>query len=231
MRSIAIVMAAVLAMAGTGVDGLEWHGGVIDTIFSFMLESNEVGPGSDAKEEIVEVEPPPYQKTARMARYVLHNAEWASVATISSRPEIESYPFSNVFSVSDGATTDTSSGVPYFYLSVLEMSVHDLQKDNRASMSVSLAQGKYCDANQLDPEDPRCAHVILTGRMQKVKPGSEEEAFAKQALFKRHPIMPDWPKDHEFFVAKMNMSSIIVLDFFGGAKTVALKDYFKAKPY
>ena len=87
--------------------------------------------------------------------------------------------------------------------------------------------------------------------MLKVKPGSEEEAFAKQALFKRHPIMPDWPKgsqqfftltifclvylisnpDHEFFVAKMNMSSIIVLDFFGGAKTVALKDYFKAKPY
>ena len=37
--------------------------------------------------------------------------------------------------------------------------------------------------------------------------------------------------DHKFFVAKMNMSSIIVLDFFGGAKTVALKDYFKAKPY
>ena len=37
--------------------------------------------------------------------------------------------------------------------------------------------------------------------------------------------------DHGWFVAKMNMSSIIVLDFFGGAKTVALKDYFKAKPY
>ena len=59
--------------------------------------------------------------------FLLSNKEWASVATISSRPEIESYPFSNVFSVSDGATTDTSSGVPYFYLSVLEMSVHDLQ--------------------------------------------------------------------------------------------------------
>ena len=43
MRSIAFVMAAVLAMAGTGIHGLEWHGGVIDTIFSFMLESNEVG--------------------------------------------------------------------------------------------------------------------------------------------------------------------------------------------
>ena len=40
-----------------------------------------------------------------------------------------------------------------------------------------------------------------------------------------------YPSDHGWFVAKMNMSSIIVLDFFGGAKTVALKDYFKAKPY
>jgi hypothetical protein len=29
----------------------------------------------------------------------------------------------------------------------------------------------------------------------------------------------------------MNMSSILVLDFFGGAKTVSLEDYFKAKPY
>ena len=35
-------------------------------------------------------------------------------------------------------------------------------------MSVSLAQGKYCDSKQLDPEDPRCAHVIFTGRMDKV---------------------------------------------------------------
>ena len=36
-------------------------------------------------------------------------------------------------------------------------------------MSVSLAQGEYCDSNNLDPEDPRCAHVIFTGRMQVVR--------------------------------------------------------------
>jgi len=225
-----VVVASVLGGIG---DGLEWQGGVVDTILSLMLDSNEVGPVSDDRQEevVADEEPPPYDKTARMARYVLHNADWASLATISSRPEIASFPFSNVFSVSDGATSATSSGVPYFYLSVLEMSVHDLQHDNRASMSVSLAQGQYCAANHLDPEDPRCAHVIFTGRMQKLKPGSDEEAFAKKALFKRHPEMPGWPKDHGWFLAKMNMSSIIVLDFFGGAKTVALKDYFKAKPY
>ena len=43
MRSIAFIM-VVAILAGSGVDGLEWHGaGVIDTIFSVMLESNEVG--------------------------------------------------------------------------------------------------------------------------------------------------------------------------------------------
>ena len=41
MRSIAFLLAVALAL-GIG-DGLEWHGGVIDTILSLMLESNEVG--------------------------------------------------------------------------------------------------------------------------------------------------------------------------------------------
>ena len=30
-------------------------------------------------------------------------------------------------------------------------------------------------------------------------PGSDEEAFAKKALFKRHPIMPEWPKGKSKF--------------------------------
>ena len=41
MRSVAFILVAVLAL-GIG-DGLEWHGGVIDTILSLMLQSNEVG--------------------------------------------------------------------------------------------------------------------------------------------------------------------------------------------
>ncbi len=53
--------------------------------------------------------------------------DWASLATISSRPEIASFPFANVFSVSDGQNVKTSTGIPYFYLSKMEMSVHDLK--------------------------------------------------------------------------------------------------------
>ena len=41
-------------------------------------------------------------------------------------------------------------------------------------------QGNYCAARKLDPEDPRCAHVILAGEMVPLKKNSQEEIFAKQ---------------------------------------------------
>ena len=33
---------------------------------------------------------------------------------------------------------------------------------------MSLAQGSYCKQKNLDPEDPRCAHLILSGRFMPV---------------------------------------------------------------
>lgn len=38
-----------------------------------------------------------------------------------------------------------------------------LQTDGRCSVTMSLAEGDYCRNQSLDPEDPRCAQVILTG--------------------------------------------------------------------
>jgi hypothetical protein len=49
------------------------------------------------------------------------------MATISSRNPIVSYPFANVFSVSDGPFRRVSTGVPYMYLTPLEISVQDLE--------------------------------------------------------------------------------------------------------
>ena len=52
------------------------------------------------------------------------------MATICSREPLKSFPFSNVFSVSDGADVAKSTGIPYFYMSSLEISVHDLRVSN-----------------------------------------------------------------------------------------------------
>ena len=52
-----------------------------------------------------------------------------------------------------------------------------------------------------------------------------------QALFSRHPVMADWPADHEWFFAKLAIRQVAVLDYFGGAKYVPLEEYYSATPY
>ena len=81
-----------------------------------------------------------------------------------------------------------------------------------------------------DPEDPRCAHVILTGTFVKLAKVSKEGQFAEKALFSRHPIMPEWPEDHGFFFAKLDIQNILLLDFFGGAVTIPVEEYLNANP-
>lgn len=78
---------------------------------------------------------------------------------------------------------------------------------------------------------------------------SEEYNFAQDALFSRHPAMKSWPKgndfynetkfffskglfvDHHFFVAKIDIEHVGVIDYFGGVKHVSVADYFAAKDY
>jgi len=176
------------------------------------------------------LEPPPHEQVARMARYVLHQSDWTSMATLSSRRNFSGYPTANVFSVSDGPTGN-SSGTPYFYLSAWELSSHDLMKNNRASITMSLAQGQYCKVNEIDPEDPTCAHVIFTGRILFLKEGDEEADFARKALFTRHPAMEGWPKGHQWSFAKLKIEDIMLLDYYGGVKHINIQDYYNATPY
>lgn len=174
--------------------------------------------------------PPPHNQYAAVARYIMHVSNWASLATMSTHAGIEGYPFANVFSISDGLH-DNSTGNPYFYLTSMELSVHDLEKDPRASLTATLAQSNYCKQEHLDPQDPLCAHVILTGEIVKIKEGSAEAAAAHEALFTRHPEMNQWPTDHGWFYARLAIRHIYLLDFFGGAKVIDPKDYFSASPY
>ncbi|CAF95786.1 unnamed protein product [Tetraodon nigroviridis] len=69
---------------------------------------------------------PPHDQVARVARFVAHQCDWASLATISTHKPVVGQPFSNVFSVSDGPP-GSGSGAPYMYLTRMEISVQDLQ--------------------------------------------------------------------------------------------------------
>jgi len=172
--------------------------------------------------------PPFFFRYAKMARYIMHVSDWTTMATYSV--QMPGYPKANVFSVSDG-TMEKSTGIPYFYLSDMEISVHDLAANNKASITMSLAQGDYCEKKKLDPEDPRCAHLILTGKVVTLDENSDEYKTAKEGLFSRHAEMSSWPAGHGWTVRKLEIENILLLDFFGGAKTIAIKDYMKAKPF
>ncbi|CAL8390836.1 unnamed protein product [Boreogadus saida] len=172
---------------------------------------------------------PPHDAVARVARFVANQVTWASMATISSHDPVRGQPFSNAFSVSDGPL-GRGSGVPYLYLTRMEVSVQDLKVNPQASLSMSLAQTDYCAQQGYDPQSPLCAHVILSGSVLQVNDTAEAE-FAKKWLFWRHPEMVDWPSDHDWFFAKFNISQVWVLDYFGGVKTVTPEEYFQATPF
>lgn len=74
------------------------------------------------------LEIPPHEDAARVARFVVHSCDWGALATLSTQdPPMRGQPFSNVFSVSDGPASSPGTGVPYMYLTALDISVHDLQ--------------------------------------------------------------------------------------------------------
>ncbi|XP_072369767.1 protein CREG1 [Scyliorhinus torazame] len=170
---------------------------------------------------------PPHDEVARMARYIVHACDWGSVATISTHPAVGGRPFSNIFSVSDGPL-GKGSGHPYLYLTPLDISVKDMQVNAEVSLAMSLAETGYCKKQKFDPESPLCCRVILSGAIMMVN--KTEINFAKEALFSRHPAMPDWPHDHGWYFAKLNITNIWVLDYFGGIKTVTPEEYYSVKP-
>ncbi|XP_036145768.1 protein CREG1 [Monomorium pharaonis] len=162
---------------------------------------------------------------ALKARYVVNQADWAAIATISTRKNVESYPVANVISIADGPV-GSGTGIPYMYFTPRAYSSQDLQKDHRATLLMTLAQGDYCKNKGYDPLDPRCVRVMLTGKIVALKNGTKEHDAVEQFFFSRHPEIKSAPKNHENYPAKLKISAIAMLDDFGGAKYISVEDYF-----
>lgn len=166
---------------------------------------------------------PPREDAARVARFVTHVSDWGALGTISANPAVRGRPFADVLSLSDGPP-GAGSGVPYFYLSALMQTVQNLQENSYATLTMSLAQTSYCMKHGFDQQSPLCAHTMLSGTVTKVN--ETEMDFAKTALFIRHPEMKTWPSGHNWFFAKLNITNIWVMDYFGGAKIVTPEEYY-----
>jgi len=173
--------------------------------------------------------PAPFQKE-ETARWIAHNLTWGVLATSSSIDSLVGGPFANPYSFADG-TTDASTGVPYFYLSLLDQSAQDVFVGGNTMVSLGLTEQEVggfraCSIDKGgDPENPPCARLVLNGNFLNIS-GTDEEATAQEALFSRHPSMEDWPSDHSWFFAKIDISYIWLIDIYGGAAVIDPADYF-----
>ncbi|XP_077393637.1 protein CREG2 [Festucalex cinctus] len=193
-------------------------------LFSYRTEKEE----GKVKAKVAGSWPPPHQETARTARYIAHSSDWGFLATISSQDKIKGLPFGNIFSVSDGPL-DNSTGVIYFYVTPMDTTVSDLKMNRYASVTFSEAESDFCRQMIYEPEDPRCARLTLTGKMAEVPP--EELAFAKEAMFSRHPVMAKWPVGHKWFFMKLELIQVWLQDWTGGTWLIPLEEYFNAWPF
>nr|XP_025848550.1 protein CREG2 [Vulpes vulpes] len=140
---------------------------------------------------------------------------------------IPGLPFGNCLPISDGPL-DNSTGIPFFYVTPKDPAVADLMKNPMASLLLPESEGEFCRKNIVDPEDPRCARLTLTGQMIAVPP--EEVEFAKQAMFSRHPVMRKWPRQYEWFFMKMRIEHIWLQKWYGGVSDISRDEYFRAVP-
>lgn len=169
-------------------------------------------------------DPPSRFEKAKTARYIVHNSDWGSISTISV--SMVGVPFGMAISFSDGTVTN-STGVPYFYVAKFDPIVKNIEANNLSTLALSEAQSDYCKVHKWDPEDPLCSRVTLIGKLVHV--GPEEEKFALNAILARHPVMKTWPKDHGWQTLKLVITDVWLVDFYGGATMVPVKDYFKAE--
>lgn len=182
---------------------------------------------------------PPSNDTVATARWMMSTMWYGGLSTISTRTDGVTVgdPFGNPYSHAD------VNGVPYFYASEQDVSMVDTFAAEVPNPRVSFALSEASLAGTSDaqpactvgtglgdPENPPCARLVVSGNLVKVDGDSDEGATAKAALFERHPSFKNYPKDHAFFPARLDIDGIWLIDFYGGATIMPPEDYFAWKP-
>jgi len=182
----------------------------------------------------IDPRPSPLEKVAT-ARWMTKTLHWGALSTISSRTG-SSTPgdaFGNPYGFADAA-----NGIPYIWASDLDSSMVDLKVSTRMSLALSEAtlagtseEVPACTIGQGfgDPFNPPCARLVLSGDFVRMEE-SEEATAAKAALFEKHPSFAHLPADHGFFLGKLEIDAIWMVDIYGGATNMDVSEYLAYSP-
>eukprot|EP00947_MAST-08B_sp_MAST-8B-sp1_P001359 g1359.t1 len=172
---------------------------------------------------------------AEFARWLVHESNFTIVA--SSRAAAPHLPFPNLVASSDGTSMANCSGHVYVFFASM-MTLHDdIQRDPRVTLgffeagNATAGTDPYClPSPDYDPEDPNCAKVHMAGKLRLVGDTSTPagKAMAKSLVYWRHPAAVNWPSNHGWGIYTLDIDTIDVLNFYGGAASVTPEDYYKA---
>ncbi|KAH8382156.1 hypothetical protein KR009_002083, partial [Drosophila setifemur] len=163
---------------------------------------------------------------AKIARQLVHQANWASVGSISTNELVEGYPMVNIISIDDSDVNGNSTGRIRFLLTDLDFTGPDWQKNNKVTVLFTDEQTLNCKNAGKDPMEPTCARTVISGQVKKMDKSDASYKAALEAFEKRHPASLKWIITHSFYLCELDISNIFVLDFYGGPHKVSASDYY-----
>lgn len=81
---------------------------------------------------------------------------------------IKGYPTVNVVSVADSVRGEKSTGDIYFYVLKVDPLFADLKHENKITALFSDEQSLGCSKRGLDPMEPTCSRIMITGHVAQV---------------------------------------------------------------
>lgn len=169
-------------------------------------------------------------KHARIARGLVHKANWTSMGTISTAEGMEGFPMVNVISIADSPLNGKSTGRIFYLLTDLDFTGKDLHVNNKITALFTEDQDLTCTNKGVDSMEPTCSRVIITGHNRIVNENDKDYSFIDSAFTSRHPASTKWRESHSFYYCELGIEKIALLDFYGGPKHITPADYFRADP-
>lgn len=163
---------------------------------------------------------------AKVARQLVHSANWASVGSISTDKKLKNFPMVNVISIADSTKNGVSTGKIYFLLTDLDFTGQDWRKSNKLTFQISNEQKGLCSRIDVDPMEPICQRTYISGKVVELKNGTTEYDFGWKAFVSRHPASINWIAEHNFYLCVLDIQHIYVLDWYGGPKDIPINDYY-----
>ncbi|XP_016976367.1 protein CREG1 [Drosophila rhopaloa] len=163
---------------------------------------------------------------AKIARDLVHRANWAALGSLSTNKLVEGYPMVNIISIDDSDANGNSTGRIRFLLTDLDFTGPDWQRDNKVTFLFSDEQTLRCKDGGKDPMEPTCARSMISGQVKKMDPTESGYQPSLDAYVHRHPAAKNWLKAHNFYLCELDILNIFVLDFYGGPHKVSATDYY-----